>query len=286
MRYWYYPGCSLHSTAREYDLSARSACQLLGIELQELDDWNCCGASSVHGLYQHEAALALPARNVMLAQGEPLDMAVPCADCFYHCVAADVRLRSDAAFRHNMERLTNRTYVGDGRPRALLDVLGNDVPVEEIQKRVVTPLTDLRPAVYYGCLLVRPPDLVGRWDDPEHPLVMGRLLEAIGSRPVKWSYTVECCGASLAIGRSDVVARLVGRIVGGAVEAGANCIVTACPMCQANLDSRQGARSTPLPIFYFTELLAWSLGAGDVVKWLRRHLVKPPQALMAAAIMR
>jgi heterodisulfide reductase subunit B len=275
MRYWYYPGCSLHSTALEYDLSARAVCRALGVELVELEDWNCCGASSVHTLYAHEAALALPARNVMLAQRAPLDIAVPCADCFYHSAAADARLRQDEGFRATMESLTGDSYVGNGRPRTLLDVLASDVPQESVAACAARSLARLRPAGYYGCLLIRPPDLAGRWDDPEHPVLMDRLMNMTGAKPVKWSYAVECCGASLAIGRSDVVGHLVSRIVAGAVEAGANCLVTACPMCQANLDSRQKSGDRALPVFYFTELLVLAFGLDGTERWFRRHLIDP-----------
>ena len=279
MRYWYYPGCSLHSTALEYDLSTRAVCEALGIELIELEDWNCCGASSVHGLYNHDTALALPARNVMLAQSEPLDMAVPCADCFYHSVAADARLRSDEVFRQELESALGLTYNGEVRPRTLLDVLGADVPRQRLMERVTQLLEELRPASYYGCLLIRPPELARRWDDPEHPVIMDRLLSASGAEPVKWSYAVECCGAGLAIGRGELVGHLVGRIIAGAMEAGANCVVTACPMCQANLDSRQGRQEEPLPIFYFTELLGVALGVAGTERWFKRHLVDPRPVL-------
>jgi len=279
MRYWYYPGCSLHSTALEYDLSTRAVCEALGIELVELDDWNCCGASSVHGLYNHDTALALPARNVMLAQSEPLDMAVPCADCFYHSAAADARLRSDEVFRQELEDALDLTYNGEAHPRTLLDVLGSDVPQQQLTEQVAQPLEGLRPASYYGCLLIRPPDLAGRWDDPEHPVIMSRLLSAFDAEPVKWSYAVECCGASLAIGRGELVSHLVGRIIDGAREAGANCVVTACPMCQANLDSRQGDQVEPLPVFYFTELLGLGLGVADTDRWFKRHLIDPRPVL-------
>ncbi len=275
MPYWYYPGCSLHSTGAEYDQSARAVAQALGVGLVELEDWNCCGASSVHTLCSRDAAMALPARNVMLAQREPWDMAVPCADCFYHSAAADDRLRGDQAFRALLEAAVGASYSGRGRPRALLDVLTTDVPAAQVAARVTRPLAGLKPAGYYGCLLVRPPDVARRWDDPEHPVRMDRLLAAIGAAPVTWSYAVECCGASLAIGRGDVVARLVGRIVDGAEEAGANCLVTACPMCQANLESRQGARPKAMPVFYFTELLGLAFGLPGTDAWFGKHLVDP-----------
>jgi len=275
MRYWYYPGCSLHSTGAEYDQSARAVGQALGVEFVEVEDWNCCGASSVHTLGSPEVAAALPARNVMLAQREPWDLVAPCADCFYHSAVADDRLRGDDSFRASLEATVGLRYSGQGRPRTLLHVLASDVPVAKVAARVTCPLGGLRPACYYGCLLVRPPAVARRWDDPEHPVLMGRLLGAVGAQAVRWSYAVECCGASLAISRGDVVTRLVGRIVDGAEEAGANCLVTACPMCQANLESRQGARSQEMPVFYFTELLGLAFGLPGVAGWLKKHLIDP-----------
>lgn len=275
MRYWYYPGCSLHSTGAEYDQSARAAGEALGAEFVELEDWNCCGASSVHTLCSSDAAVALPARNVMLAQREPWDLAVPCADCFYHSAVADDRLRGDDAFRASLEAAVGVRYSGQGRPRTLLDVLATDVPAALVAAKVVRRLAGLKPAGYYGCLLVRPPAVARRWDDAEHPVLMDRLLAVIGAAPVRWSFAVECCGAGLAISRGDVVSRLVGRIVDGAEEAGANCLVTACPMCQANLESRQGARSRPMPVFYFTELLGLAFGLAGADGWFEKHLIDP-----------
>jgi heterodisulfide reductase subunit B len=284
MRYWYYPGCSLHSTASEYDRSARAVARALDVDLVELHDWNCCGASSVHSLFPSDVAMALPARNVLLAQREPWDMAVPCADCFCHSAAADDRLRADLGFRAAVEAAVGGEYSGQGRPRTLLDVLASDVPLNRVKAKVTRPLPGLHPAGYYGCLLVRPPAVARHWDDPEHPVLMDQLLSATGAQPVKWSYAVECCGASLAIGRGDVVARLVGRIVDGAEEAGANCLVTACPMCQANLESRQGRRRRPMPVFYFTEFLGVAFGVPHAADWLKKHLIDPRPFLAKAGV--
>jgi heterodisulfide reductase subunit B len=145
--------------------------------------------------------------------------------------------------------------------------------MEALHARVVNPLEGLKVACYYGCVLVRPPELTG-WDDPEHPMTMDRLMEAVGARPVDWSYKVDCCGASMTLSLSDVVVDLSSRIVAGAIEAGADCIASACGICQINLDTRQQVQRD-VPILYFTELMALAFGVPGVEKWLSKHAVDP-----------
>ncbi len=271
MRYSYYPGCTLSATGVEYGRSIDAVCAALGIELVELEDWSCCGSSAAHAL-DHELSLSLPARNIALAQPSGLDTLMPCPACYQRTLNADKHLREDEGWRKEMETLLGFTYNGQGRPRHLLDVLGNDLPAEAITSRVKRPLKGLRPVSYYGCMLVRPPELTG-WDDPEHPLLMDRLLVALGAEPMLWSYGLDCCGASLSLNRSDVVKTLVGRLVAAAEEAGANCIVTVCGMCHINLDTRQ--QGTQMPIFYLTELMGLAFDLPGWEKWLRKHLINP-----------
>ncbi len=274
MKYTYYPGCTSETTAVEFGQSTEAVCEALDIELHELDDWNCCGASSAHSL-DHELALALPGRNVALAQPEGLDMLIPCPACYQHCRDADIRLREDEAWRGKMERLLEFRYEGKGKPRHLLEVLANDLDTQDIEERVTHPLTGLKVASYYGCVLVRPPELTG-WDDPEHPVTMDKLVTALGAEAVDWSYKVDCCGASLTLSRGDIVSELSTKIVEGAAEAGADCIVSVCGMCEINLDTRQNPRSgKKMPVFYLTELMALAFGLPNVEKWLRKHSVDP-----------
>ncbi|GAB4506536.1 MAG: methylene tetrahydrofolate reductase subunit B HdrB [Anaerolineales bacterium] len=274
MKYSYYPGCTLHSTAIEYGWSTEAVCEALGIELVEIEDWNCCGASSAHSLDPH-LALALPTRDLMRAQAVGADIVMPCAACYGRMAAADQKMRTDPAWRREMEAAFQTEYIGAARPRTLVDVLGNDLPMEALAARVKRPLNGLRTVSYYGCLLIRPPDLTNRWDDPEHPAVMDRLLKALGAEPVRWAHTVECCGASLALDRADVVTVLSGRIVQGANDAEADCIVCACPLCQANLDSRQKGISPKVPVLYITELMGIALDLPGRNKWFAKHLVDP-----------
>ena len=177
-------------------------------------------------------------------------------------------------------------YRGDVQVRHPLDVLVNDIGLETISERVTAPLEGLKVVRYYGCLLVRPPEYTGRWDDPEHPPSMDYVMGLLGAEVVSWSWGVDCCGGSLTLNRSDVVVHLVDKLARAAREAGAEAMVTACPMCMANVDGRQKYRGgpplprpakpnyEPLPIFYFTELMALAYGL-PLGKALGKHLVDP-----------
>jgi heterodisulfide reductase subunit B len=283
VKYSYYPGCTAGTTSAEFELSTQAILEALDVEVFELEDWNCCGASSAHSL-NHELSLSLPGRNVALAQEAGLDMVIPCPACYQNSLSADNAFREDEDWRHKMEALLGFQYNGKGRPRHLLDVISHDLEIEAIRQRAVKPLDGLKVACYYGCVLVRPPEKTG-WDDPEHPTTMDHLMEAVGAEPVDWSYKVDCCGASMTFPMGEVVVDLSSRIVAGAIEAGADCIASACGICQINLDTRQVPPSSPppmggewggkMPIFYFTELMALAFGLPGVEKWLGKHAVDP-----------
>jgi len=285
-RYAFYPGCTLHSTGVEFGLSTQLVCHALDIDLVEIPDWNCCGASSAHSM-DERLFLSLPARNIAQAQQLDLDtLAIPCAACFSRLSAADLALQQDAAFRAQMEETLDFQYQDRVRPRNLLDILANDFPTSTLANPVQKPLEGLKVVSYYGCLLVRPPQYTHRWDDPEHPQTMDHLLQLMGAHPVPWSYGTDCCGGSLTLNRSDIVVHLVDRLARAAHEAGADAFVTACPMCMANVDGRQKYRGgpplprppkpdyEPLPIFYFTELMALAYNL-PMHKALAKHLVDP-----------
>jgi len=285
-RYAFYPGCTLHSTGLEFGVSTDLVCHALDLELVEIPDWNCCGASSAHSM-DHTLFLALPARNLAQAQLTGLDdLAIPCAACFSRLAAADLALQQDDAFRARMEQVLDFQYQGRVRPRNLLDILANDFSRQALAARVKKPLDGLKVVSYYGCLLIRPPQYTNRWDDPEHPQSMDYVLDLLGAQPVPWSFGIDCCGGSLTLNRSDVVVHLVDRLARAAHEAGADALVTACPMCMANVDGRQLYRGgpplprpakpgyEPLPIFYFTELMALAYDL-PVKKVFARHLVDP-----------
>ena len=280
LRYSYYPGCSLEATAKEYDQSMREVAGLLDVELVELEDWNCCGASSGHNT-NFKLSLALPARNLALAEKAGRDIAVACAACFLRFRQTNHELRADDSLRQEIEKIIGLPYKGTVEVRHLVDIFAREVGLEEIQRRVKNPLHGLRLAAYYGCYLVRPPEIT-QFDNPENPRLMDELLEALGAEAVDWSHKVECCGGSLLLSRTDIVMKLVGDIVEAASAAGAAAIVTACPLCQANLDTRQPG-PVKLPILHFTELMGLALGVDrkKVSSWAKRHIVSP-QAILKA----
>jgi heterodisulfide reductase subunit B len=294
-KYAFYPGCTLHSTGIEFGVSSDLVCQALGLEMVEINDWNCCGASSAHSM-DHTLFLALPARNLAKAQEVGLDdLAIPCAACYSRLAAADLALRQDEVLRARLESVLDFRYEGRVRPRSLLDIVANDCSREQLLAKVKKPLAGLKVVSYYGCLLIRPPAYTARWDDPEHPQSMDYVLELMGAETVPWSYGVDCCGGSLTLNRADVVVHLVDKLARAAREAGADAMVTACPMCMANVDGRQLYRDgpplprppkpgyEPLPIFYFTELMALAYGL-SLKKVLGKHLVDPRPLLKERGI--
>jgi heterodisulfide reductase subunit B len=294
-KYAFYPGCTLHSTGIEFGVSSDLVCQALGLEMVEINDWNCCGASSAHSM-DHTLFLALPARNLAKAQEVGLDdLAIPCAACYSRLAAADLALRQDEVLRARLEEVLDFRYEGRVRPRSLLDIVANDCSREQLLAKVKKPLAGLKVVSYYGCLLIRPPAYTARWDDPEHPQSMDYVLELMGAETVPWSYGVDCCGGSLTLNRADVVVHLVDKLARAAHEAGADAMVTACPMCMANVDGRQIYRDgpplprppkpgyEPLPIFYFTELMALAYGL-SLKKVLGKHLVDPRPLLKERGI--
>jgi heterodisulfide reductase subunit B len=270
--YTYYPGCSLESTACEYDASVRAVFKALEVELHELEEWNCCGASSAHCV-NPLLALALPARNLALAQSLGHDLVLPCAACFNRHKSADYELRHDPDRRSELEAIVGFRYQGNIAVRPLLEVLTIGVGLESIRGRVKRPLGGLKAVAYYGCLLVRPPQ-VTQFENPENPRLMNQLLETLGAEAVDWSYATECCGGGLSLTKSSAAARLVNRLAERAREAGAAAMVTSCPLCQINLEMRQSG-TQKLPIFYFTELMGLAFGLPEAESWWGKHLIDP-----------
>jgi heterodisulfide reductase subunit B len=269
----YYPGCSLESTAREYDLSIRTVASKVGLELVKIPDWNCCGASSAHAV-DPVLAVALPSRNLMIAEAMELDVTAPCAACFLRLMEAKKRMDEDISLRKEIEEILGREYRGTAKVYHPLTVFSQAAIKKKIKGAIVNKLKGLKVVCYYGCYLVRPPGIT-RFDDPENPMVMDELMALTGAKVLDWAWKVDCCGGGHALLRPDLVASLVNEIVEGARKADAHGIVTACPLCQANLETRQ-RRPNVLPIFYFTELLGLAMGLEKEVQgWWRRHLIQP-----------
>lgn len=279
MKVSYYPGCSLHGTALEYEESTRTVCRMLGIELQELPDWNCCGASSAHSTNE-SLSIALPSRNLAMAEEMGLDLVVPCAACFQRFKVAEKHVKEKT------EPAIDTPYQGNVPIKHLLDFLCEEELLTLIKQKVKTSLNGLKTVCYYGCLTVRPPRITDA-ANCENPQAMDELIALLGADNRPWSYKTDCCGGGLLLSRTDIVVRLSGKLLEMAKEAGADCIVTACPICQANLDTRQAeisktlGKNTRIPVFYFTELLGLALGSGEADKWLKKHIVEPRNLLKA-----
>ncbi|MFP3868388.1 MAG: CoB--CoM heterodisulfide reductase iron-sulfur subunit B family protein [Desulfobacteraceae bacterium] len=277
MKVTYYPGCSLEGTALDYRASLEAVCQALGVELVELEDWNCCGATAAHAL-DHRAAIALAGRNLALAEKNGLDLVVPCPLCFNRLKTAAKALMGDKS------KFYDYSFQGHIKIYDLADFLAQAQVLKLMAAKITQPLPGLQAVCYYGCMASRPPGITDA-PDHENPTSMDRILTQLGVEVKPWSYKTDCCGASHLIARRDIVFQLVGRLYDKAVEAGANCMVVSCQMCQANLDLHQDkilkelGRSEYLPIFYFTELMGLALGLTEARRWGNMHLVSPAPLL-------
>lgn len=272
--YAYYPGCTLHSTAKEYDVSARLVCQSLGIELRELEDWTCCGASSAHST-SDLLSIALPARELQAAEEMGLPLAVACAMCFSRLKFAIHELNDQATLG-----LVSDIIGGELRNTIEVVHLLKVLEEEKEDLPLKRPLTGLKVACYYGCLLVRPRDILD-FDDEENPQIMDHLIEALGAQSIDWGFKTECCGASLPLTRKDIVLTLSHRILHQAKQLGADCLAVACPMCHSNLDTTQREIEAKykdgvgLPILYFTQLVGLAMGFSPKQLLLNKHLTDP-----------
>jgi heterodisulfide reductase subunit B2 len=264
MKYAFFPGCSLESTAWDFDRSTRAVCRALGIELQDIPEWVCCGSTPAHAS-NDALAVALPVMNLQKAQTAGLPVMTACASCYARLRTANHRVRNEAEDRRRTEQITGKPYDGRVEVHHVLDVLVNHFGLEKVRAAIARPLAGLRVACYYGCLLTRPPEVVA-FDNVEHPTSMDDLVAATGAEPVEWPYKTECCGASLSMTRSTVVSRLGHKLLSMARQAGAECIVVACPLCQLNLDMRQADAAKAhgvlpaTPVVYVTQLLGLALG--------------------------
>lgn len=277
-KYAYFKSCTLEKSAREFDMSAKLVCQKLGIELQEIEDWNCCGATPLHSV-NHLLALALPARNLAAVERMGLPMAIPCASCFSRHKIAAHELAEDEKLKEKVNSLLEESYRKEVEVKSLLQVIYEEAGPEKIKEMVTNQLEGIKVAPYYGCLLVRPPKIV-QFDEAENPISMDLLLEATGAEVIDFPFKTACCSASLAITNKDIVAKLAGDILGMAYDLGANVISVACPLCHQNLDARQAQIksrrnfSFSLPILYFTQIIGLSLGFSEKELGIDKHAVK------------
>lgn len=289
LKYAYYPGCSLHASAGEYDLSTRELFGALGIGLEEIPDWICCGATPAHNV-DELLSLSLGAKNLELAGQVEGDVAVACASCFSRLKFAQHLLGENETKRHQVEQAIDGPVSLDTKVKHLLDILVRDFGLERLSQTVKKPLTGLKVACYYGCLLTRPPD-VPNLDCCEAPTIMEDLLKAVGAEPVAWSHRLECCGANFTLSRPGVVIQLSNAILESAKSAGADCFVVACPLCHGNLDIRQkeieGVYSADyaMPVFYITQLVGLACGLMPGQLGLDALIVDPKPVLSGKGLL-
>ena len=266
MELLYYPGCSVEYTAKAFDQSARAVCRKLGVELKELDDWNCCGATtymSVRELVSHGNS----ARNLALAEkAGHTQMVAVCPACHTVLHKTNYYMEEDPKFSELIRKglkAAGLDYTGSVQVRHLIDIIVNDIGLDAVRANVVKPLSGLKVAAYHGCMLTRP---FGSIDSTERPTIMDRLLEALGAEPVEYPLTAKCCGGMVMNTETEKTVPVVAGLLKCACDRGADCIVVACPLCHMNLDfyqpeaNRYLGGDCAMPIVYFTQLAGLAFG--------------------------
>ena len=277
--YAYFPGCSLASTAKENNLSLLEMCRRIGVNLVEVEDWNCCGSSSAHTI-SPDIALDLAARNLFLAPPDK-PLVVACPNCILRLRQAHLELLTNEVKRFKYEKQWGRPYNTGLQIIHFFELLdGKDL--SGISPDFATSLTGLKFVPYYGCMLARPNAL---GNAKNYHGVMERILSKTGATPLTWAYSSRCCGTFLSVVKPEVVTRAVNEIMRGARDVGADCLVTACAMCHLNLEVRCSLKN-PIPTMHFSELLAMALGVTDHRGWFSRHLVDPRPLLRERALIR
>jgi heterodisulfide reductase subunit B len=277
IRIGYYPGCALHGSSNDYEDSVRATLAALGVELKELDDWICCGATAAHSV-NRKLSVALPARNLAIAErdGTP-DLLAPCPMCSMELMKANREMRRDPELRKEMSGIVELEIEGRTQVLNLIQVFQR-VGIDALRAAAIHPLAEISAACYYGCLLTRPPDVV-EFDDCEQPRSMEEILEAVGAKAVDWNYRTECCGAGMTMANEELVLDLSHKILSDAAAHGANCMVVACPMCHVNLDMKQadiGQRhgvKHGMPVYYLSDLVGMALGIPEEKLGIDRHFV-------------
>jgi len=289
MEYSYYPGCSLERNANAYHVSTMAVAKTLGVKFNELDDWNCCGATEYIAL-NRLAAYALVARNLALAkqQGGDNHLVAPCSACFLNLSKAETYLTEDKKLGEqvNIALAAGGMHYDAGslRVRHLLDVFVNDIGYTKIAEKVTHPLKGLNVAPYYGCLIVRP-SFQGVFDDHEFPTTLDKLLRTLGARVVDFPLKAQCCGGHMTQISEKVALDMLNRLLHSADDYQADVIVTLCPMCQLNLDAYQEnvnrAYKTTyhIPVLYFTQMIGLALGMGAKELGIGKELVDARKAL-------
>lgn len=283
MQIGYYPGCSLESSAKEFDISIQAIFKQMAISLKEIPDWSCCGASAAHYLNE-ELAMALPYRNLLRAEEIGLDQVLsPCPACYSHLKHVHEEVAKDPRLLERLRGLVGGEYQKKVISKHLLDFLKNDIGLERLKASMKIPLKGWKVASYYGCLTRLPGVDI---DDIENPVLMDEIVETFEGEPLEWSHKTECCGASLSLTRTEIALRLTRSILESASEKGADCIVVVCPLCQSNLDTRQGdinktyGTSYKVPILYLSQLIGLAQGLDPKKIGLDRLIISPKELLI------
>ncbi|WP_003539980.1 CoB--CoM heterodisulfide reductase iron-sulfur subunit B family protein [Desulfotomaculum nigrificans] len=285
MKITLYPGCASEGTAISYTQSALEVAKKLGLEVKEIEDWNCCGSTVTSSVIGQFAADVLAARNLALAEkmGEQ-DVVATCSSCY--AVLGNVNKKfADDKFKANANDALskdNLSYSGKLKVRMLLDVMYSDVGLETIKSKVVKPLTGLKVAGYVGCQTVR---ALREFDNCENPTFLDGIISALGAEPVQFSHKLKCCTGAMALSSPEITISTVYPIIKSAHEAGADVIVTPCPLCQMNLDAYQVKVNKnfntqyKMPVLFFTQLMALAYGLDRKAAGLDYCIVSPNEAL-------
>lgn len=287
MKYPYYPGCTLYSKARNLDKCARQAALRAGFELVEMPSWNCCGA--IYNTNTDDIAAQIgPVRNLAKASQLGEQLVTLCAACHNVLKRANERLHA-SGFEQDRQRIIDfidEPFERDVEVVHYLEVLKR-IGWEQIKKSVVRPLEGLKVAAYYGCLLVRPKEVM-KFDDPENPTVMDELIAILGGTPVRYDFKTECCGGYLVINQRGVADECSLRVVDNARTWGAELVVTTCPLCQYNLEMAQKRKLAPgqiLPVLYFTQLLGVALGLTEEELGFEDNKIAPNEFLESKGLL-
>ncbi|SDU53430.1 CoB--CoM heterodisulfide reductase iron-sulfur subunit B family protein [Desulfobacula phenolica] len=268
MQFTFFPGCSLKASGHENTLSLLKFCELVNIELTELEDWNCCGSSSAHSI-DLDLAEKLPMRNISLAP-KGVSLLIACPSCFVRMKSMYLKLKSDKQLRQKYEDLWGKSFDETLEIIPFFEIF-NRIDIKDNIERPKEKLKQLKVAPYYGCMLAMPPDL--RFEK-SYAGVLEKTLGALGADVICFGYGTRCCGTYLSVAKPRVAQKVVNEIIFKAMEAGAECMVTACAMCHLNLEIRCSLEN-PIPILHFSELLSMALGEADRKKWFPRHIVNP-----------
>lgn len=277
MEFSYYPGCSLESSAKEYQLSAEAVCKQLGIELVEIDDWNCCGALEVSSL-NPTLALALSARNLRIAAEQSDKLVVACNACLNNLLTVQHKLSRSEELKHKINEILNYEF-REIEIQHLLDLLWNQVGLENIGESVKKQLNGLKTVSYYGCLSVRPSKII-KSDDPDNPTHIDEIVSVLGGEPLEFTSKTKCCGGGVLMTYRNIALKLTEQILTEANQRGAQCILVTCPLCHMTLESltnkvKTGSNGRKIPVLYFTQLMGLSFGIEPKKLGLHKNLVSP-----------